>query len=132
MAMLVMTLPGVAVTYNGEEIGMVDYRDITWDLTQDPQACNTNNPNDYKWASRDPQRTPFQWDSSSYGGFSTTEPWIPMHPDYASNTLEMQKNAAKSNYKFYQQMTTLRQHHTFIFGTYKSRAFNEKVFGHVR
>jgi alpha-glucosidase len=50
------TLPGVAVTYNGDEIGMLDYRDISWEDTLDPQACNTNDPNNYKDASRDPQR----------------------------------------------------------------------------
>jgi alpha-glucosidase len=62
--MLLLTLPGVAVTYNGDEIGMLDHRDISWEDTLDPQACNTNDPKNYKWASRDPQRTPFQWDGT--------------------------------------------------------------------
>lgn len=57
---LLLTLPGVAVTYNGDEIGMLDYRDISWEDTLDPQACNTNDPENFKDASRDPQRTPFQ------------------------------------------------------------------------
>lgn len=37
---ITMTLPGVAVTYNGEEIGMQDFRSISWEDTKDPQACN--------------------------------------------------------------------------------------------
>lgn len=59
MLAIEMTLPGVAVTYNGEEIGMLDHRDITWEETVDPQACNGPQEG-YKERSRDPQRTPFQ------------------------------------------------------------------------
>lgn len=58
LAILSMTLPGIAVVYNGEEIGMTDYRDISWEETQDPQACNTNDTY-YQEVSRDPVRTPF-------------------------------------------------------------------------
>lgn len=59
LAILSMTLPGIAVVYNGEEIGMDDFRDISWEDTQDPQACNTNNKTHYMLVSRDPARTPF-------------------------------------------------------------------------
>ncbi|GFG36869.1 hypothetical protein Cfor_08679 [Coptotermes formosanus] len=48
--MLVTLLPGTPVTYNGEEIGMTDLA--------------MESPND----SRDPERTPFQWDDSTSAG----------------------------------------------------------------
>uniref|UniRef100_A0A182TBL7 alpha-glucosidase n=1 Tax=Anopheles maculatus TaxID=74869 RepID=A0A182TBL7_9DIPT len=38
MAMIELTLPGITVTYQGEEIGMNDV-DISWTDTQDPAAC---------------------------------------------------------------------------------------------
>jgi glycosidase len=60
MTMLAMILPGIAVTYYGEEIGMFDKTDISWEDTQDPQACNAGKEK-YKSRSRDPVRTPFQW-----------------------------------------------------------------------
>lgn len=60
MTMLAMILPGVAVTYYGEEIGMVDKMDISWEDTKDPQACNAGKER-YQSRSRDPARTPFQW-----------------------------------------------------------------------
>lgn len=48
------TMPGHAITYQGEEIVMEDVH-ISWVDTQDPQACNTNEEvyDDY---SRDPAR----------------------------------------------------------------------------
>lgn len=67
MTMLEMILPGVAVTYNGEEIGMLDKRDISWEDTKDPQACNAGRDK-YQSQSRDPNRTPFQWDSTINAG----------------------------------------------------------------
>lgn len=43
MNMLTLTLPGIAVTYQGEEIGMLNNFDITWDQTVDPSgACPYN------------------------------------------------------------------------------------------
>lgn len=67
MTMLAMILPGVAVTYYGEEIGMVNKNDISWEDTQDPQACNAGKEK-YQSRSRDPVRTPFQWDASNNAG----------------------------------------------------------------
>ena len=63
---LVLLLPGTAVTYMGEELGMEDGY-VSWEDTDDPQACN--GPVDgYEKRSRDPARTPFQWDDSKNAG----------------------------------------------------------------
>lgn len=67
MTMLEMILPGIAVTYNGEEIGMLDMWDISWEDTQDSQACNAGKDK-YQSQSRDPNRTPFQWDATKNAG----------------------------------------------------------------
>lgn len=130
-----LTLPGVAVTYNGDEIGMLDYRDITWDKTLDPQACNTNDPDNYKDASRDPERTPYQWDSSDYAGFkdaSDNEPWIQVHPNYKELNLAAQKTASKSFYKLYQKLAEVRQDEVFVKGSFSSLSFNDDVFAYKR
>lgn len=70
MTMLTMILPGVAVTYYGEEIGMADYFNISWEATQDPQACNADKQS-YQKFTRDPCRTPFQWDDTKNSGKAT-------------------------------------------------------------
>lgn len=67
--MMVLLLPGVGVTYNGDEIGMEDTW-ISWEDTKDPQGCNAGKDH-YETASRDPERTPFQWDDTTSAGRST-------------------------------------------------------------
>jgi alpha-glucosidase len=67
MTILAMILPGVAVTYYGEEIGMEDNTNITWKETKDPQACNIGLEH-FQERTRDPNRTPFQWDATKNSG----------------------------------------------------------------
>lgn len=47
---------------------MVDYRDITYDETKDPAARRFGFSEDFKEISRDPVRTPFQWDDTKNAG----------------------------------------------------------------
>ncbi|BFF95477.1 maltase 2 [Drosophila madeirensis] len=109
MNMLLMTLPGVAVTYNGEELGMQDYRDISWEDTVDPPARYVGEKL-FKDVSRDPERTPFQWNNTSNGGFSeAAKTWLPVHPNYKKLNLAAQKLAAKSHYKVYTSLMELRK-----------------------
>ncbi|XP_001604459.1 maltase 1 [Nasonia vitripennis] len=108
MTMLAMILPGVAVTYYGEEIGMVDKLDITWEATQDPQACNSD-PEHYRALTRDPNRTPFQWDDTKNAGFSkASTTWLPVNDNYKELNLAKQKLQQESHYKLYQTLTKLR------------------------
>lgn len=64
--MLQMLLPGTPIVYNGDELGMEDTF-IRWDQTVDPPALNAG-PLRYKYVTRDPARTPFQWDDSENAG----------------------------------------------------------------
>lgn len=63
---MTLLLPGVSVTYNGEEIGMENTW-ISWEDTKDPQGCNAGKEG-YEKVSRDPARTPFQWDNTTSAG----------------------------------------------------------------
>nr|XP_019545152.2 maltase 1-like [Aedes albopictus] len=132
MLLMLLTLPGVAVTYNGEEIGMLDYRDISYEDSRDPQGCNVG-PEEYKWKSRDPQRTPFQWDDSYNAGFSTAnKTWLPINPYFRQINLLKQQEADYSTYQFYVDAVALRRNHVFTHGHFKSRALAENVFAFVR
>ncbi|EFN70155.1 Maltase 1 [Camponotus floridanus] len=108
MTMLAMILPGVAVTYYGEEIGMVDKTDITWEETQDPLACNAGREK-YQSRSRDPVRTPFQWHFQRNAGFSNAnKTWLPIHENYTITNLIVEQYQNESHYKVYRALTTLR------------------------
>lgn len=135
---LVMTLPGIAVTYNGEEIGMVDFRyGISFEDTVDPQACNAypGGPRDgWEWASRDPVRTPYQWDASTNAGFcqcGSNKTWLPVNTNYQTLNLEAQKSSDNSTFKFYKELSELRKDDTMMEGAYESFVVNE-VFAFTR
>ncbi|XP_037027808.1 maltase 1-like [Bradysia coprophila] len=132
LTMLLLTLPGVAFTYSGDELLMLDYRDISWKDTTDMWACNSN-PIDYKMLSRDPNRTPFQWNGSINGGFNSGTPtWIPSHPNYVENNLELQRNSPMSHYKYYKRLLQLRKHSAFVEGDFSSKILSENVFAYSR
>lgn len=133
---LIMTLPGIAVTYYGEEIGMVDNRTIPYDQTTDPQA-NTRNPkSNWMVSSRDPERTPLQWNSSKFAGFmpenSTGRPWLPINENYKDVNIATQRQLQRSTLNFYKQLVQIRKRDTFAYGSYTSTVLNEHVFAYVR
>ena len=64
--MILLMLPGTAVTYYGEELGM-ENTPVSWELTVDPAGLNAGLLN-YQKHSRDPERTPMQWNSDKNAG----------------------------------------------------------------
>lgn len=114
---------------------MEDNRDITWNDTQDPQACNTN-PDVFQEHTRDPVRTPFQWDDSANAGFSPADAkndtWLPVHPNYRELNLAAQKAAPKSMFKLYKELIQLRKEHTFRHGDLKTYSLINNVFAFTR
>ncbi|XP_062137459.1 maltase A3 [Drosophila sulfurigaster albostrigata] len=126
MNMLQMFLPGVSVTYQGEELGMTDL-DISWADTRDPAACNSNE-SIYEQFTRDPARTPFQWSSEANAGFSTnSSTWLPINPNYVTVNVETETAADSSHLKLYKQLVTLRQTRTLQYGSTRYAAVNDNV-----
>src|SRR5204863_294847 len=75
-AKLLLTLPGTAFIYQGDEIG----------LANGPGADPP-----YDRAGRDPMRHPMQWDTSPTGGFTSGVPWLPA-VDPAERNVEAQRD----------------------------------------
>lgn len=131
MNMMLLTLSGASVTFMGEEIGMLDVW-ISWKDTQDPQACNTNSSVYWKY-SRDPERTPFQWNDATSAGFSTTnKTWLPISPDYKDVNADKEDKIDKSHLKVYEKLMKLRQTETLKYGSLYTESVNQNIFAVVR
>jgi alpha-glucosidase len=103
-AMLLLTLRGTPTLYYGDEIGMADV-EIPLKREQDPWGKRVLGLG----LGRDPERTPMQWDASPNSGFSTTEPWLPVAPDYKVVNVETQRANPTSILNLYRQLTWMRK-----------------------
>jgi alpha-glucosidase len=92
-AELLLTLPGTAFVYQGEEIGMAD-------------GPGASPPIDR--AGRDGARHPMQWDGSRSGGFSTGTPWLPM-VDPAERNVADQRDDPDSLLNLYRRLIAARR-----------------------
>lgn len=129
--MVLLSLSGASVTYQGEEIGMTDVY-ISWEDTVDPAACNAGKDL-YAEKSRDPCRTPFQWDDTAMAGFTTgSKTWLPVGDRYREVNVQAQLAAEKSHLKVYQSMMELRKTKTYQLGTVKAVALGDSVLAVVR
>ncbi|XP_003702695.1 maltase A3 [Megachile rotundata] len=115
MIMLEMLLPGVAVSYYGEEIGMVDNETL------------------HEYDFRDGARTPFQWDDSAQAGFTNfSKPWLPVHTDYKTRNLKKQKTTDDSDYKLYTSLTNLRKSDLLKKGDLRTVILENNVLAVIR
>ena len=115
MIMLEMILPGIAVTYYGEEIGMVDI------------------PGPTKYDVRDGCRSPFQWDNTTSAGFSNnTKTWLPVNDNYKDVNLQKEKKEKNSTYQLYIKLIELRKSHTLKHGSLLTKDLSKSVLAVMR
>lgn len=92
-AVLLLTLPGAAFIYQGDEIGMED-------------GPGAEPPIDR--AGRDPHRHPMQWEPEPRGGFTTGEPWLPL-TDPERRSVAAQRSDPGSTLALYRRLIALRR-----------------------
>lgn len=129
-----MTVFIFSISYQGEEILMTDNRNITLAEADDLQSRLVNETV-FAEITRDPARTPFQWDDSQWAGFSNTtdRTWLPVHSNYQNINLKAQKEAQRSTYKLYQSLIELRRTRRVLqIGGYDSTVVDTRVFGFIR
>jgi alpha-glucosidase len=103
-AVLLFTLGGTITAYYGDEIAMQD-ADIPPDRVQDPKALREPD----RVRTRDSARTPMQWDSEPYAGFSTVEPWLPVSPDYRKVNVDACEQDPHSFLHLFRKLAALRR-----------------------
>ncbi len=102
-AMMLLTLRGTPTLYYGDEIGL-ENGIIPPEKIQDPQGLNLGPER-----TRDVARTPMQWDSGPFAGFSPVEPWLPISPDYETRNVAVQTAVSTSILNLYRQLLWLRR-----------------------
>lgn len=129
---LLQTLPGTAVTYQGEELAMTNVH-LTWEETVDPASCQSS-PEVYEEKSRDPARTPFPWDDSKNAGFSkANKTWLPVGDHYKTVNVKAQEQASNSHLKIFKKLTAIRKRDMFRLGNYTSKlSNNNNVYSYKR
>ncbi|NP_001011608.1 alpha-glucosidase precursor [Apis mellifera] len=126
-----LLLPGVAVNYYGDEIGMSDTY-ISWEDTQDPQGCGAGKEN-YQTMSRDPARTPFQWDDSVSAGFSSSSnTWLRVNENYKTVNLAAEKKDKNSFFNMFKKFASLKKSPYFKEANLNTRMLNDNVFAFSR
>jgi alpha-glucosidase len=103
-ATMLLTMRGTPFLYYGEEIGMPDGH-ITRGQIHDPPGIRY-------WplyTGRDPERTPMLWDATARAGFSSGEPWLPIHPNHAALNAASQAADSDSILSFYRRLIWLRK-----------------------
>jgi alpha-glucosidase len=127
-AMLLLTLRGTPMMYYGEEIGMTDVA-IPHAEVQDP--AEKNEPG--KGQGRDPERTPMQWDSSRYAGFTAGTPWLRVAADYAAVNVATLSTQRGSMLSLYRTLIGLRDANPALnIGRVEGVASNGKVLRYER
>lgn len=137
---------GTPFIYQGQEIGMTD---VKYDNINDYDDIRTKN--EYKelidsgidskdalkivgLSSRDNTRTPMQWNGNLNAGFSKSNTWIKINPNYTNINVENQLNDKDSILNFYKQMIKIRkENQCLIYGDYKLiLEADEKIFAYKR
>ena len=120
--LLLLTLPGISITYYGEEILMTDVY-IPFNETKD----------DITYEGRDPERTPMQWNTSRHGGFTTGTPWLPLATNYTEYNVEVEKASNQSMLYLYKKiLNELRSLKVFHGGDYMCLMATEDILIYTR
>ena len=106
-ALLLLTLPGISLIYNGEELGMHDV-DLPRNLRHDPED-------------REKCRTPMQWSGGYKAGFTSGQPWLPLADDYQASNADAESKEASSILSLYKTLIRLRHNSPILkYGRYES------------
>lgn len=146
LAMMVLTLKGTPCIYQGSEIAMTNVTFNSIDQFRDIETVNFYKEFSQEGVSdqefielanqygRDNVRTPMQWDTSNNGGFSTSDPWIAVNPNYTEINVRNAKEDTDSVYYFYKELLALRKESNALkYGEWKEIDQNETdVYAYTR
>ncbi|GFY56675.1 maltase A3 [Trichonephila inaurata madagascariensis] len=114
LQMIMMLLPGIPISYYGDELGM-ENGVISIEEMRDSFALRTK-PSE----SRDPMRTPMQWDCSKNAGFSDCDkPWLPVNINYKNQNVEVERADPFSCLENFKKLVKLRREPSLLLGMFE-------------
>ena len=130
LALLNFTLRGTPFIYQGEEIGMTnaklsqtDWKD--YEAINDYQILRKMHLPSFlakriiQKMTRDNARTPMQWNSETYAGFSSSWPWMKLNPNYETINVAADLVSKDSLILFYRSLSQLKIKYPAVsYGTY--------------
>ncbi len=137
LLMMQATQNGTLNIYQGDEIGMTNLILGAIEDVRDVQSLNFYKENietkRYSEAlaltminaeGRDNARTPIQWSDEKHGGFSNSDPWLQVNPNYTKINVKHQEDDPDSILNFYRALLKVRkQYDIFVYGTIEELAF---------
>jgi len=127
-ALLLLTLRGTPSMYYGDEIGMHNVSIPPGEM-KDPQGLMEPEKN----FSRDPQRTPMQWDDTTLAGFTTGKPWLPVAIDFSKVNVATEQQEEQSLLMLYKRLISLRkQEPSLATGEYFPLFANDEMLAYIR
>ncbi len=102
--MLLLSLRGNAILYQGEELGLPQ-AEVAFEFLQDPEAI-ANWP---QTLGRDGARTPMPWNDAPDAGFGSDKPWLPLDPEHRRYNVEAQRADPQSILNWTRRLIELRR-----------------------
>jgi trehalose-6-phosphate hydrolase len=144
-ATMLLISKGTSYIYQGQEIGMTNFKCTDVSQYDDVEIKNTYKHDilDKKLIerdvflyscnkrARDNSRTTYQWDNSKHGGFSNIKPWFITNENYEEINFMKDLLSGKSIINFFSKLIKLRKEKwvtkCLIYGKYEQKLVTEKI-----
>jgi len=118
---LLLTMRGTPFIFQGDEIGMTNFKLSSVDQSRDFETINGwrtaqkkgVSENEFlkkaNYAGRDNARTPLQWNDQINAGFSSSTPWMTVNPNYKLINVSAQEKDQGSILNYFRAMIRIRK-----------------------
>jgi len=140
-------MKGTPYIYQGEEIGMTNANFVELNQYRDVESLNAFHENVeirglepdkmmlyLQKRSRDNARTPMQWNTTDYAGFSDVAPWIEVNKNYTEINAEQALADKESIFHYYKRLIELRHKmEIIVYGGFEMlMEDDEQIFAYKR
>lgn len=140
LAIYLHFMKGTPYIFQGEELGMINYPIKEIQEVDDIESIRMYNERlaqgypeselitSINAKGRDNARHPMQWDGQLNAGFSSVEPWLPVHPNYPTVNVEDALADENSLFYTYKQLIQLRKKYdVIVYGNYRAIKTNNPL-----